>query len=126
MAVDKLTLSGSTNGRAIPVAANASPGTTIHTGPSVDTSYDEIWLYVCNPGSQVKVTLEWGGTTSPDDLIEYNFFSGGPRPETGLYLFVPGLILRGNATPLVIRAFHQPVDPPYDNPSIYGFVNRIS
>jgi hypothetical protein len=37
MAVDKLTLSGSTNGRAILVAANASPGTTIHTGPSVDT-----------------------------------------------------------------------------------------
>ena len=36
---------GSANGRAIKVAATSSPGTTIHTGTTVTTTIDEVWLY---------------------------------------------------------------------------------
>lgn len=119
MAVDKLVLSGSTNGRPIRVGAKGSPGTTIHTGPSVDTSYDEIWLYAnCSAESGIKLTIQWGGTTSPDDSFEQTI----PSQSTGLYLIASGLILRGNATPLIVRAFQDPIN----SISIFGYVNRIS
>lgn len=128
MAVDKITLSGSTNGRSIKVANTASPGTLIHTGPSANTSYDEVWIYVHNPDTTLPVTLQWGGTTSPDDNMEWSQYYGnnGIVAENGLYLFVSGLILRGNSTPLEIRAFTEFRDPPQPNPYIFGFVNRIS
>ena len=39
-------LSGSTNGRPILVNQTAiATGVTIHTGPTVTSSFDEIWLY---------------------------------------------------------------------------------
>lgn len=118
MAVDKLTLSGSTDGRGIKVAAKNSPGTTIHTGPSSATSYDEVWLYAVNSSANsVKLTVQWGNTTSPDDLFEQTI-----PGESGLYVIAPGLILKGNATPLVIRAFQDPIN----TFIIHGYVNRIS
>jgi hypothetical protein len=121
MAVDKLTLSGSTNGRPIKVTVKSEndPGTTIHTGPSVATSYDEVWIYAVNSGtSNLKIFLQWGGTTNPDDFYEYTMTTG----ETGLHLIASGLILRGNATPLVIRATCDPINVI----NIVGYVNRIS
>jgi hypothetical protein len=57
-------LSGSTDGRAIKVAATATAGTLIHEGSATATTYDEIWLYAINTSaSAVKLTIEWGGTT---------------------------------------------------------------
>ena len=85
----KITLSGSTDGRAIKVAATATAGTTIHTASSTTTTYDEVWLYAQNTDTtDRKLTIEWGGTTAPDDLIEFTV-----KAENGLYLIVPGLVL---------------------------------
>lgn len=114
----KLTLSGSTDGRPVKVAATATPGTTIHTGSATATTYDEVWLYAQNTDTtDRKLTIEFGGTTSPDDLIEFTV-----KAENGLYLIVPGLVLKGHATPLVIRAFAATANVL----TISGYVNRIT
>ena len=114
----KQILSGSTDGKAIKVAATASSGTTIHTGSTTTTTLDEVWLYAVNSSaSDVKLTVQWGGTTSPDDDIEYTV-----KAENGLYLIVPGLILKGNATALVVRAFAATANVI----CISGYVNRIT
>ena len=114
----KQILSGSTDGKAIKVAATATPGTTIHTASSTSTTLDEIWIYAQNTDTtDRKLTIEWGGTASPDDLIEFTV-----KAENGLYLIVPGLILKGNATPLVVRAFAATTNVI----TITGYVNRIT
>lgn len=123
MAVDKLTLSGSTNGRGIEIP-NFGGLHTIHTGPSVSTSYDEVWLYLMAGLSfdfLITVNFYWGGETSPDDLIQYQVVAG----NYGLHLIAPGLILRGNATPLVIKA-RTDVDLEGFGAVVFGYVNRIS
>jgi hypothetical protein len=117
-AFSKLVLSGSTDGRAIKVAATGTPGTTIHTGSSTATTLDEIWLYATNTDTTArKLTIEWGGTSSPDDLIELTI-----PAESGLTLIAPGLLIKGNATPLVVRAFAATANVV----QIHGYVNRIS
>ena len=114
----KIHLSGSTDGKMIKVAATATAGTTIHTGSSTATTYDEVWLYAVNSSaSSVKTTIEYGGTASPDDLIEFTV-----PAESGLYLIVPGLVIKGNATPLVVRAFCATTNVV----NIAGYVNRIT
>lgn len=111
-------LSGSTDGKNILVAATATAGTTIHTGPSTTTQFDEVWLYAVNTSaSNVKLTIEWGGTTAPNDHVEFTVAA-----ENGLYLIIPGLILKGNATPLVVRAFAATTNVI----AIGGYVNRIA
>ena len=116
--IAKVKLSGSTDGRAIKVAATSSAGTTIHTGSSTATTYDEIWLYAINTHSaDVKLTVEWGGTTSPDDLIEQTITTEG-----GLILVAPGLIIKGNSTPLVVKAFAATTNVV----NINGYVNQIT
>jgi hypothetical protein len=115
---EKLTLSGSTDGRAVKVAATATAGTTIHTGPSSATVVDEVWLYAMNTDTTArKLTIEWGGTSAPDDLIELTI-----PAESGLTLVAPGLLIKGNGTPLVVRAFAASADVV----TIHGYVNRIS
>jgi hypothetical protein len=111
-------LSGSTDGRMIKVAATATAGTTIHTGDTTATTFDEVWLYAVNSDStDRKLTIEWGGVSSPDDLIEFTV-----PAESGLYLIAPGLVLKGNATPLLVRAFCATANVV----SIAGFVNQIT
>ena len=114
----KIVLSGSTDGKMIKVAQTATAGTTIHTGSATATTYDEIWLYAVNSDSTArKLTIEWGGVSSPDDLIEQTI-----PAESGLYLLVAGLVLKGNATPLVIKAFCASANVV----NIAGYVNRIT
>jgi len=111
----KQLLSGSTNGRGIKVAATATAGTLIHTAVAGTSSEDEIWLYAHNTSaSTVKLTLEWGGTTSPDDLIEVTI----PVDGTGLVLVAPGILLQNG---LVVRAFAGNANVI----NIFGYVNRI-
>jgi hypothetical protein len=111
-------LSGSTDGRMIKVAQTATAGTTIHTGPTNTAHFHEVWLYAVNSDStDRKLTIEFGGTSSPDDLIEQTITA-----ESGLILVVPGLVLRGNATALVVRAFAASANVI----SIAGFVNEIA
>ncbi len=114
----KIALSGSTDGKMIKVAATATAGTTIHTGSATATTFDEIWLYAVNSDTTSrKLTIEWGGTASPDDLIEFTV-----PAESGLYLVVAGLVIKGNATPLVVRAFCASANVV----NIAGYVNRIT
>ena len=114
----KITLSGSTDGRLIKVAATATAGTTIHTGSSTATTIDELWLYAVNSDTtDRKLTIEFGGVSSPDDLIEQTVTA-----ESGLILVVAGLVIKGNATPLVVRAFCASANVVM----IGGYVNRIS
>jgi hypothetical protein len=114
----KLTLSGSTDGRLIKVVQTATAGTTLHTGSATATTFDEIWLYAVNSDtSDRKLTIEWGGVSSPDDLIEQTITA-----ESGLVLVVAGLVIKGNATPLVVRAFCASANVVM----IGGYVNRIT
>lgn len=114
----KKILSGSTDGKAIKVAATATAGTTIHTGSTTATTLDEVWLYAVNTSSTaVKLTVEWGGTASPDDHIELTV-----QPEAGLVTVAPGLLIKGNATALVVRAFAATTNVI----TIHGFVNQIT
>jgi hypothetical protein len=115
----KITLSGSTDGRPIKVAATATPGTTLHTGSSTATTYDEIWLYGMNSDTTArKLTIEWGGTSAPDDLIEVTLAA-----ESGLVLLTPGLVIKGNASAaLVVKAFAATTNVL----TIHGYVNRIA
>jgi hypothetical protein len=114
----KEVLSGSTDGAGILVAATASAGTTIHTASTVATNFDEVWLYAVNTDTTArKLTIEWATTTAPNGNIEFTV-----QPENGLYLIVPGLVLKGNATPLVIRAFAATAN----TIVVHGYVNRIT
>jgi len=114
----KLTLSGSTDGRLIKVVQTATAGTTLHTGSAAATTFDEIGWYAENSDtSDRKLTIEWGGVSSPDDLIEQTITA-----ESGLVLVVAGLVIKGNATPLVVRAFCASANVVM----IGGYVNRIT
>ncbi len=114
----KTILSGSTDGRGILVAATSSPGTTIHTGSSTASHLHEIWLYAVNyDTTDRKLTVQWGGTTAGSDDIEYTV-----KAENGLYLIAPGILLKGNATPLVVRAYAATATAIV----IHGYVNTIT
>lgn len=114
----KTILSGSTDGKAVLVAATSTPGTLVHTGSTTTTTLHEVWLYAVNTSaSDVKLTLEWGEATAPNGNIEYTV-----KAENGLYLIVPGLLLKGNATPLTIKAFAATTNVI----AIHGYVNVIA
>lgn len=114
----KAMLSGSTDGKGVLVVATATPGTTIHTGPSTTNIIDEVWLYISNSDSSSHlVTIQWGGTTSPNDYIVTTVAA-----YAGMAIVVPGLVIQGNATPLVVRAFADTAS----KVSIMGYVNRIT
>lgn len=114
----KTILSGSTDGRGILVTATSGTGTTIHTGPTNTAHLHEVWLYAQNyDTTDRKLTVQWGGTTAGTDEIEFTV-----KAESGLYLIVPGLILRGNATALVVRA----VAATATSLVMHGYVNTIT
>ena len=109
----KVRLSGGTNGRNVKVAATATLGTTIHTAHA--TALDELWLWAVNSDTtDRKLTIEFGGVTSPDDLIEQTI-----PAEGGLVLVVPGLLVTGS---VVVTAFAATANVVLIN----GYVNRIT
>jgi len=116
----KITLSSSTDGRPIKVSATAigtSP-TLIHTGSTTATTYDEVWIYAQNNHTaDVALRLGFGNTTDPDDIIEFTV-----KTKAGLYLIVPGLVLKGNATALTVKAAAGTTNVI----SLSGYVNRIT
>lgn len=113
---NKLILSNSTDGKPIAVAATATPGTLIHTGPTITTTLHEIWLYAMNTHTAaIKLTVEWGDATTANN-IEYTV-----PAENGLYLIAPGLLLKGNVTALTVKAFA-----PTAGVSIHGYINQIA
>lgn len=72
MTISPLLLSGSTNGRNIKVTGTSSgAAVTVHTAVSGTSSFDEVTLFAANTSaSDVLLTIEAGGTTSPDDQIK--------------------------------------------------------
>jgi hypothetical protein len=115
----KTLLSGSTRGRGIEVTASATPGTTIHATGTASATIDEVWLYAYNNDSSARlVTLEFGGTTSPDDLIRVTV-----PAQSGLVLVTPGLVLTGTgASATTVSAFAAAASVV----TIHGYVNRIA
>ena len=111
----KQKLSGSTDGKGIKISSNtAGSGVTVHTAVSGTTDFDEVWLYAYNSNSaSVNITIEFGGTTSPDNTI-----SQSVPAQSGLYLLVPGLPLQNGG---VVTAYATVVNVA----TLYGFVNRI-
>lgn len=109
----KTLLSGSTNGKGVKVVATATAGTTIHTAHA--TAQDEMWLYAHNSSAaSVVLTVEFGGTVSPDNTIEVTV-----PTKDGLVLVVPGVPLTGS---VVVRAFAASANVIV----LYGYVNRIA
>lgn len=115
----KTKLSASTDGVPILITATAggASGVTIHTGSSTATTYDEVWLYAMNTDTTARLlTIEWGGTTA-GFLIQQTI-----PAQAGLVLVAPGLLLKGNATPVVIKAFAATGSVI----NITGYVNQIT
>lgn len=113
----RLLLSGSTNGRPIKVVATATPGTLIHTAVAGTASFDELYLWVSNSsGSAVLLTLEWGGTTDPDDLLVKQVSIPPNSPPIAI---ATGLVLNGA---VVARAFAGTANVLV----VTGYVNRIA
>lgn len=113
--VSRIPLSGSTHGRGIKIAATSSTGTTVHTATSSTTDCDVVTLYAYNSsGSAVNLTIQWGGTSTPDDDIKLSI------PATsGLTLVAPDLVLRNS---LVLAAYAGTTNVI----TIHGFVNRVA
>jgi hypothetical protein len=117
----KALLSGSTEGKAIKVAAttSGSAGTTIHATGTSATTIDEVWLYSYNSSaSSAVLTIQWGGVTAVDNEIKLTI------PATsGLTLVIPGLILTGTGSAVnTIAAYASTTNVI----TISGYVNRIA
>ena len=116
MAVTKRLLSGSTNGRVVPVAATATPGTLIHTALAGTLGFDELYLFVSNvTAAAARLTLEWGGVGDPTDHMTKQY---SIPPNSPPFPVVTGLPLNGA---VVVRAFSDVASAL----NISGFVNRI-
>lgn len=115
----KVALSGSTQGKAIKVAATASTGTTIHATGTSSSIIDEVWLYAYNSDSAgVLLTVQFGGTTAVDNDVKVIVPS-----QSGLTLVVPGLILTGTgAAANTVYAYAATANVV----TISGYVNRVS
>jgi hypothetical protein len=112
MAYTREPFSGSTHGRGIKVAATATAGTLIHTGQASTTLTDIVTIYAQNfHTASLLLTLEWGGVTSPDDLIQTVI-----TPQSGLIPVVIDLPIRNS---LVVRAFAETANLIV----LFGFVN---
>jgi hypothetical protein len=114
----KIVLTGSTDGRGVLISGTTSGGAnTVHTASATSTVFDEVWLYAQNTDTTArKLTVEWGGTGA-GDTMEVTI-----PAESGLTLVSPGLVLKGNASPLVVKAFAATTNVV----AVYGYVNRIS
>jgi hypothetical protein len=106
------------DGLGILVANTATAGTAIHTASNTATTIDEVWLYAYNNHSaSILLTIEYGGATAPKDVIKQTLTA-----QNGLVLVVAGLLIQGNATAKVVRAFAATAN----QIAIFGYVNRIT
>ena len=110
----KILLSGSANGRGIPITATSSPGDTVHTSVSGTSDLDEIWIYTVNQsGSGAVIVIEFGGT-DPSDDITVNMHN-----NVGMQLVIPGMLLNNSTVVSVYTSVGTGI-------IIQGFVNRIT
>ena len=114
MAIVRQKLSASTNGRNVKVTGtNTAGAVTIHTADA--TALDQVTLFAVNTSaSTVTLTIEWGGTTSPDDLVVVDL-----PANSGDRTIVDGRVLTGG---LLVEAFASTASVV----TINGFVDRIT
>jgi hypothetical protein len=113
----RILLSGSTNGRPIPVAATATPGTLLHTSVAGTTSFDELYLWASNvTGAAATLTIEWGGVTDPGDHLTKSVSIPANSPPIPI---ATGQVLNNS---LVCRAFSGTASAI----NVVGYVNRIA
>jgi hypothetical protein len=100
MALSKIKLSGSTDGKPIHISGTATGSSnTIHTAQS-GSLLDEIWLWAANrSASDATLTIEWGGTTDPGELLCKAVVIPA---NSGPICIAPGLPLTNS---LVVKAF---------------------
>lgn len=112
----RILLSGSTNGRAIPVAATSTPGTAIHTAITGTVWFDELYLWASNvTASAATLTIEWGGVLDPGDHIVKAFSIPPNSPPIPV---VTGQVLNNG---LAVNAFSGTASAI----NLTGYVNRI-
>jgi glyoxylate carboligase len=114
--ISRQLLSGSTNGRNIKVVATATPGTTIHTAVAGTAGFDEVYCWVTNTSaSAVGLTVEFGGTTSPDDhLVDVYSIPANSLP-------IPIITGQNLQNSLVVKMFAATANVLV----VSGYVNRI-
>ncbi len=113
----RILLSGSTNGRAIPVAATATPGTAIHTAISGTSGFDEVYLWASNvTGSAATLTIEWGGVSDPGD---HSVKAISIPPNSPPIPIMTGQVLNNG---LLVKAFSGTASAI----NLTGYVNRIA
>lgn len=114
----KIKLSGSTDGKGIKVTQTAiGSGDTVHTAQATTTAGlgDNITIFAINNDTVSRIlTLGWGGTTDPDDLIVQTLTS-----KSGLALITADLFLWNS---LVVKAACDAAN----KVILLGYVNRIS
>lgn len=111
----RILLSGSTNGRPISVAANATPGTSIHASITSTSAFDEVYLWASNvTTSAATLYVEWGSTGTTGQLV--NAYSIGPN--SGPVPVAVGQVLNGNVSCAAFCSATAAIN-------ITGYVNRI-
>lgn len=117
VAYTRIPFSGSTNGRGIKVTGTGTGSTvTVHTAQSGTSFVDVVTLYAVNDNNVgVLLTVEWGGTTDPDDLITIVV----PPQGAGLVPVAIDLVIQNS---LIIKAFAETANVI----TLFGFVNRGS
>lgn len=111
----RVLLSGSTNGKPINVAANATPGTTLHASITSTNSFDEVYLWASNiTTSSATLYVEWGATGTTGALIQgYSIgANSGPIP------IAVGQVVNGNVSVAAFCSATSAIN-------ITGYVNRI-
>jgi hypothetical protein len=120
----KIILSGSVNGRMIPVAAVATPGTLIHTAISTvigPSTIDELHLWAVNvTGLAATVTIQWGGVAAPADHLTTAFIIAANSAPVKLADGFPLVSVSGTTN--IVRAFSGIANAI----NIVGYVNRIA
>lgn len=106
-------LSGSTNGKAIAVAATATPGTAVHT--AITNGYDEIYLWAVNRTASVAtLTVEFGGVANSDHVPE----AFSIPPNSPPIPILTGQVLNGGLSVAAFSGTASAIN-------VVGFVNRI-
>lgn len=96
----KKLLSGSTDWKAIKIVATATAWTLIHTWPTNTSVLQEIWLWAQNNHTaDVVLTIERWDAVTDNNIIKTIPFKAWEQ------MIIPWFIIKGNATPLTIKAF---------------------
>jgi len=108
-------LSGSTNGKPIPVVAIVTIGTTIHTAVAGAASFDELYCWVTNvTGAAATLTIEWGAAGTGSQMTTSYSIPANSAPTQIVF----GQVLQNGLLCTMFSSVASALN-------ITGFVNRI-